>query len=137
MVNSITKLKRYCETTLNVFLNKTIFDDDILYLYDKLFVSNRNYYLTCKNCLKFHVFPGVFFSKFLKFQVLWQPWKLYILNRWHILPTLIKISKFIKFKPDEKTCYWLQTELDYFVLGEFFLQCYPVCKPYLFHKRKA
>ena len=42
MLNSIKTLKRCCKATLNVFLNKNNFDYD-KYLYDKFFVSNRNF----------------------------------------------------------------------------------------------
>ena len=44
MLNSKKTLKRYCKVTLNVFFNKKFFDDDkYIYLYDRIFVSNRNF----------------------------------------------------------------------------------------------
>ena len=44
MLNSIKTLKRYSKAILNVFFNKTKFDDDKeLYLYGTFFVSNRNF----------------------------------------------------------------------------------------------
>ena len=45
MLNSIKLLKRYCKAILNVFLYQKKFDDDKkkIYLYDRFFVSNRNF----------------------------------------------------------------------------------------------
>ena len=41
---SIKTLKVYCKFTLNVVLNKKVFNDyKKKYLYDRFFVSNRNF----------------------------------------------------------------------------------------------
>ena len=43
MSNTIKTLKRYCKTTLNVFLRKKIDYDKKFRLHDNFFVSNRNF----------------------------------------------------------------------------------------------
>ena len=43
MLNNITKLKRYCKTTLNVLFNKNIDEDKFFYLYDRYFLLNQNF----------------------------------------------------------------------------------------------
>ena len=53
-------MKRYCKATLNLFFIKVNFDDDEKkHLYDRIFVSNRNYTTEhVKIVKKFQVFPG-------------------------------------------------------------------------------
>ena len=59
VVDSIKTLKSYCKATFNVFLNKNIFDDDkfFLFVHQIFCIKSKFYYLTCKNYLKFQVFP--------------------------------------------------------------------------------
>ena len=79
MVNSIKTLKRYSKATLNVFFDKKFFDDDkIFYLYDRFFVSNRNFTTEHVKIVKnSKFFPGFWpkLSNSRFFQVFWQPYR--------------------------------------------------------------
>ena len=69
MFDSIKLLKRYCKATLNMFFNEKTFDDDnLFYLYDKFFESNRNFTIKHVKIVKILGFSRLF-SKFPKFQV--------------------------------------------------------------------
>ena len=60
MLSSITRLKRYCKATLNVFLNKktTLMMTIFFNLYGRFSCQIKILLLTYKNWLKFQVFPG-------------------------------------------------------------------------------
>ena len=83
LLNFIKTLIRYYKITLNVFLNKDILCLWQKKIFDRLFVSIRNFttkYINLFQIPGFSMFKkNLKFQVFLRFQIKWQPW-LYFKN---------------------------------------------------------